>query len=260
MKARLFIRLVLAFALVGLATSACGMGASPTPKPPTPSPVPATPTPEPEAARPAEGHCGDGVCDGLENAQNCPQDCAATELPSFETPIAPTSSPGRACVRLEWRSSYGPCQADDLYAEMEFTWSLAEDGALIGSGEGTMYAEPVSRCPNTDYGGVRTPEPYPVVVTSTATANGWMVELVATDVSQAYSVSGAVYREECILCWVLPQYKGLGVSGSLSSFSLPRELQAGDTFRFELDYHVPQLSWTNDHVGTGTLEILEVPH
>jgi hypothetical protein len=162
-------------------------------------------------------------------------------------------------LRLEWQSAYN-CQVDDLYAEMEFTWSLAENGALTGSGEGTMYAEAVARCPDSDYGGVRTPEPYPVTVKSTVTASGWMVELVATDVSEAYFTSGQVYREECILCWVLPEYKGLGVSGSLSSFSLPRELQAGDTFRFELDYHVPQASWTNDHVGTGTLEILEVPH
>ena len=144
---------------------------------PTPTRVsPPAETPAGPGPGPGESPCGDGVCDGPENAQNCPQDCAPTEVPSVGTPIPPTpsiSSPGRARVRLEWRSSYN-CQADDVYAEMEFTWSLADDGALTGSGEGTMYAEPVSRCPDTDLGGVRTPEPYPVTVTSTVTASQWL--------------------------------------------------------------------------------------
>jgi hypothetical protein len=237
-------------------------------------------TPEP----PPKGACGDGVCDEREKQDPalCPQDCPSTPtytpLPGVggqsDATATPTStppgeivtpSPGHARVKLQWTSSYGACpgrQADTLYAEMEFTWYLNEDGEITGSGEGTLSAEPVSRCPNTDYGGIRTPDPYPVTVTSTVTTSGWMVQLVATDLSQAYLTNGQVYHEECILCWVLPQYKGLGVSGSLASFSLPRELLPGDTFRFEMDYHVPQpgASYTNDHVGEGTLEILEVPH
>jgi hypothetical protein len=240
---------------------------------------------------PPEGECGDGVCDEREKQDpaRCPQDCPqgappeeplpgggiqsdATETPNptaLTPPETPTPSatllPGRARVQLQWTSSYGACpgrQVDTLYAEMEFTWYLNEDGELTGSGEGTMSAQPVSRCPDTEYGGVRTPEPYPVTVTSTVTVSGWMVQLVATDLSQAYFTNGQVYHEECILCWVLPHYEGLGVSGSLANFSLPRELLAGDTFRFEMDYHVPQpgASYVNDHVGEGTLEILEVPH
>jgi hypothetical protein len=62
--------------------------ASATPPPPPPPPAA---TPEPRATKPAEGPCGDGVCDGPENPQNCPQDCAeATSAP--EAPSPPPSS------------------------------------------------------------------------------------------------------------------------------------------------------------------------
>jgi hypothetical protein len=46
----------------------------------TPAPPPAETTPV------SEGPCGDGVCDGPENPQNCPQDCAP---PEGETPAPP---------------------------------------------------------------------------------------------------------------------------------------------------------------------------
>jgi len=47
-----------------------------------------TPAPPPPAEEtpPSEGQCGDGVCDGPENPQNCPQDCPP---PEGETPEAP---------------------------------------------------------------------------------------------------------------------------------------------------------------------------
>jgi hypothetical protein len=52
----------------------------------------AIPTSAPAPTQPGGpvGRCGDGVCDGPENAQNCPRDCAETTA----TPI-PTSAPGQ---------------------------------------------------------------------------------------------------------------------------------------------------------------------
>jgi hypothetical protein len=44
------------------------------------------PTPE------SERHCGDGVCDGPETADTCPEDCAAEEGSSRETPTSPPPS------------------------------------------------------------------------------------------------------------------------------------------------------------------------
>ncbi|HEY69485.1 MAG TPA: hypothetical protein G4O08_02760 [Anaerolineae bacterium] len=50
--------------LAVLSLSACG--------------TPSTTTPPPQTSPPTENRCGDGVCDGPENTQNCPQDCPAT--------------------------------------------------------------------------------------------------------------------------------------------------------------------------------------
>lgn len=240
----------LLFTLVAflVTTLACGPSADATPTAPV----------APPDSPPSQGRCGDGICDGPENAQNCPQDCS----PGAAPPEAPTDSrSGRARLKPLWQSSLGACpgkQIDDFFAEMEFSWSVAEDGSLSGTGEGSMYAESVARCPDTDYGGVRTPEPFPVVVTGSVVETGWRIELVATDASQYYFNNGEVYHQGCILCWVLPEFKGRELGGTLASFTLPGDIQVGDQFTFDLDYHIPQGSYTNDHVGSGTLEILEV--
>jgi hypothetical protein len=252
-------------------------------------PPPPTPTPTPTSELPQD-LCGDGICDEEEQKQPdlCPQDCAggAPDEPGSdepggdepggdepggddEPPAPPVDTfPSRARLWLKWRSAYGGCpgqQVDDLFAEMEFSLDLTEDGSLTGTGEGTLYAEPVSRCPDTDYGGLRTPDPYAVTITSTlrtitgtATSTGWMVSVTAQDRSEAYFSSGATYHEECVLCWVMPQFKGNGIQGDATHFGLPRELLPGDSFLFEMDYQIPQGSWVNTHVGEGRVEILEM--
>ncbi len=57
------------------------------------SPVePSPPTAQPPTEAPAaKGRCGDGICDGPENAQTCPQDCAETAA----TPTPPVPTPGQ---------------------------------------------------------------------------------------------------------------------------------------------------------------------
>jgi hypothetical protein len=70
---------------------------------------PSVVTPTPPAARPspARGYCGDGRCDGPENPQNCPADCAAPS-PTMVRPLAtrtpaaatPTPSRGQAVLYL----------------------------------------------------------------------------------------------------------------------------------------------------------------
>jgi hypothetical protein len=92
--------------VMGALVTACGAGtketASPsgmptvpatvTPLPPTPAPL--VPTREPPEAKPGDSPCGDGVCEGPENAQNCPEDCAGEAVESPETaPPAATSGP-----------------------------------------------------------------------------------------------------------------------------------------------------------------------
>ena len=74
--------------IVTLLLVACGL-TTPTATVPAPT-VP--PTAQPPTETPAaKGRCGDGICDGPENEQNCPQDCAETTA----TPAPPAPTPGR---------------------------------------------------------------------------------------------------------------------------------------------------------------------
>jgi hypothetical protein len=73
MRVPIFLGTLMALALTA---QACG------PPPGIASPLPPSPT----APQPA-GHCGDGVCDGPENAQNCPQDCVAPTAAIAPAPL-----------------------------------------------------------------------------------------------------------------------------------------------------------------------------
>jgi pimeloyl-ACP methyl ester carboxylesterase len=105
-------RLTLCIGILVLSVLACnfsvGLRATPTPspaptltaEPPTATqpPLPTKPSPPTKPAGKGPGRCGDGVCDGPENADNCPQDCAPPEsspTPGMQpTPAAASAEPG----------------------------------------------------------------------------------------------------------------------------------------------------------------------
>jgi hypothetical protein len=208
----------------------------------------------------SEQRCGDAVCDGPETAETCPEDCAAAASEGEEPQPEESGGTGRAYLTLLWESSFGTgCNVDELHASMEFTLSVTDDGGLVGSGEGTLRANEISRCPDTDYGGLETPAPYPVTLTGSPVGDVWQVELTANDVSRAVYGGGGVYHEESVLSWILPQYEG--EIGTLEYFALPQNVQAGDEFIFDLDYEVAGTGggYTNHFVGTGWLTIIETP-
>jgi hypothetical protein len=69
--------IIAALTIVGLITPACGpLGSGKAPNPTFTLPPP------------SEGPCGDGVCDGPENAENCPADCTEEPPPMEVTPQA----------------------------------------------------------------------------------------------------------------------------------------------------------------------------
>lgn len=71
-------RLTVSLTLLVLLALACNLEQAVTS---TPVPVSAsTPAPTDTPTGQSERRCGDGVCDGPENAANCPQDCPAAEL------------------------------------------------------------------------------------------------------------------------------------------------------------------------------------
>lgn len=88
----ILVLLSLACSLTGAATptpeSSVKMGTDPTSAPEAPTELPAPPAP----GKPGSP-CGNGVCEGPENAQNCPQDCAAPSS-ATEAPVQPADSPG----------------------------------------------------------------------------------------------------------------------------------------------------------------------
>jgi hypothetical protein len=89
--------IVVAFLMVGLVMLACG----------PPGTTATSPTAEVSVAsspRPG-GRCGDGMCEGPENAQNCPQDCVAETVTSTETegvavPLVSSETPPPGYITL----------------------------------------------------------------------------------------------------------------------------------------------------------------
>lgn len=81
-KRRKALTVILSLALLVSLTLACvpGLPGGGAPEEETQAPPP------PAETAPPEGQCGDGVCDGLENPENCPQDC---QPPEAETPAPP---------------------------------------------------------------------------------------------------------------------------------------------------------------------------
>jgi hypothetical protein len=82
--------------------AACGP-ASPTAVPPT----------APPPSRAPAGQCGDGVCDGPETAESCPQDCAQPTLSAADTP-PPSREPAGQCGdgRCAGPETYQSCPQD----------------------------------------------------------------------------------------------------------------------------------------------------
>ena len=63
------------------------------------------PTESPTEPPPGKGRCGDGVCDGPENGQNCPQDCATATVVTGGSDACSDPNPHRAVISealLDW--------------------------------------------------------------------------------------------------------------------------------------------------------------
>ncbi len=86
--------IIAASLIVGVAVLACGPSGS--------GETPAAETPVAPSPSPGGGRCGDGTCEGPENAQNCPQDCAPIEpTPADVSNACLNPNPHRAVVSQE---------------------------------------------------------------------------------------------------------------------------------------------------------------
>ena len=116
-------RIVVCFTLLSVLLIACQAAGTPSvgsTGEPSFAPTPARPSP-------ARGYCGDGRCDGPENSQNCPADCAVPGTPSAPSPVAPASTPTQPpAVSTCWAKAIGGPEPD--YAP---SFQIEEDGYLV---------------------------------------------------------------------------------------------------------------------------------
>ena len=151
------------------------------------------------------------------------------------------------------------CNLDAGSANMEFDISPIEydiSGGLTGTGEGVNVFTPVSRCPNTQYGGIETPDPYPVTVFGALTESGYEITLLADDLTMNFFTSGEVYAQNAFMPFLFEHSAGVNVEGSLESFVIPREVKTGDIFEFTIGSPPETGYWWE---GVATLEILSTP-
>jgi len=132
-KPRISVVSLLILIAVALLLIACGLTTPIATAPAPTSPPTALPPTKPPAT--SRGRCGDGVCDGPENAQNCPQDCAETTATSV-----PTSAPGQTAEALGARDESAcrnpnPHRAVVTEELLDFYNSLADGGFEEGEAE-----------------------------------------------------------------------------------------------------------------------------
>ncbi|MFW6116076.1 MAG: hypothetical protein ACOC7Y_03325, partial [Chloroflexota bacterium] len=147
---------LLALIVILLSTQACA---------PMPTAEP-TPTLPPSAAT-GERHCGDGVCDGPENADNCPEDCGAGPA-ATPTPVPPTAEseeegqsasagsvpPVYVTVagHIEDTPIYARCEAYPRYREKLLQWAegVHAEGAAVNLQIDYEFFLGASRCETTE--------------------------------------------------------------------------------------------------------------
>jgi hypothetical protein len=165
---RLVAPLVVVVLLLSVMTGCAGSGSESASSTPTGTIILPMPTPPP-----SEQRCGDGVCDGPENPQNCPEDCIpvvtpppddgegdqpqpppgdqqATATPKGGSGVAATPPPEDEepppSTATEWEGNVDfTCEIGGeggVYfwrAYIDFEFSVAPDGSISGSGSGEFF-------------------------------------------------------------------------------------------------------------------------
>lgn len=90
----------------------------------------------------SETRCGDSVCDGAENPQNCPQDCAPAREDTAATPV---SSEPDTNTPPPWFAPDPNCQMGETTALSEGSpWAFDSEGnatELLSDGQATCVLE-----------------------------------------------------------------------------------------------------------------------
>lgn len=148
-------RLVLGIAILTLITSACSASTAEPNNTLTPSLAPTDttePAPATRLAGKSEKRCGDGACDGPENAENCPEDCGAyADAPTPTTKAASASVPPvyvTVAGHIEDTPVYANCDAYPDFREklLLFAKTIAPTGAAVNLQIEYEFLQGVSEC------------------------------------------------------------------------------------------------------------------
>ncbi|MEW5867925.1 MAG: CocE/NonD family hydrolase [Chloroflexota bacterium] len=140
MKNKKLFSLLLLFMLV--LNVACSSGGQPTTQPTQADAQPATPQPTDVALQPpkSESRCGDNICDGSENAENCPADCAGQAPTQAPPPGVPSLRAGG--VDLNTYRVTNPTNGNDLFVRVlhpaNWNGDVMPTLVLVPGGVGTI--------------------------------------------------------------------------------------------------------------------------
>ncbi len=162
----------------------------------------------------------------------------------------------RLSVGFDQRNTSG-CNFDRHTADIRLAVPVggSADEPLAGVGAGWMTHEPINRCPDTWYGGVRTMnEPFPIFVEGYRDDDGRQrVQLKPWDVDEYSYTSGMTYISGSILQVVFPDAPERGGAGTLEDFVLPADLTEVSDYQFDIKTTPQGGGW---HEGTAHLELL----
>jgi len=163
-----------------------------------------------------------------------------------------------------WESNHvnKNCNRDRMMANIIIDVKQGQQKNLFGRDSGVLKFTPLSRCPNTMYGGMRTTEGPTVSVNATPTQGGYQMHLKFSDHTQYYYTSGKVYTQGDLLntAGILKVTHGTNVNGSIENFFLPSSLIRNDAeLQFKSDKSLTQHLWWTGYMVIFIYNVGEEP-
>jgi len=94
---------------------------------------------DPSLPAASEKRCGDNVCDGPENVDNCPQDCAHSAQGSAQTEIDTEGGPATGAQEIQPAQSGSEPESGYRYVSFSGTISTSLNTELMGDFAGTAF-------------------------------------------------------------------------------------------------------------------------
>lgn len=152
-----------------------------------------------------------------------------------------------------WESNHvgKNCNRDRMMANIIVDVKQDQQKTLFGRDSGVLKFTPLSRCPNTMYGGMKTTEGPTVTVNATPTQGGYQMHLKFREHTQYYYTSGKVYTQGDLLntAGILKVTHGRNVNGTIENFFLPTSMITNNAeLQFKSDKSLTNHLWWTGYV------------